>query len=139
MSSSIDSAYTPNLSAYNEAFTNDNYHLAAAEAGAARARRVRALLRVPVADQQERWGRVSLQTPARTVPSGGPAPASEGGTPPRGGISGVTTRSRILVTGLLVAAAGYFLLPVYWLAVASTSSTATCSAASDCGSPVPGC
>ncbi|MGW1673096.1 carbohydrate ABC transporter permease [Streptomyces sp. NPDC002324] len=32
VSSSIDSAYTPNLSAYNEAFTNDNYHLAAAEA-----------------------------------------------------------------------------------------------------------
>ncbi|MET9460125.1 sugar ABC transporter permease [Streptomyces canus] len=32
VSSSIDSAYTPNLSAYNEAFTGDNYHLAAAEA-----------------------------------------------------------------------------------------------------------
>ncbi|MFH9548342.1 carbohydrate ABC transporter permease [Streptomyces sp. NPDC017435] len=32
VSSSIDSAYTPNLSAYSEAFTNDNYHLAAAEA-----------------------------------------------------------------------------------------------------------
>ncbi|MGP3983594.1 carbohydrate ABC transporter permease [Streptomyces sp. KR80] len=32
VSTSIDSAYTPNLSAYNEAFTKDNYNLAAAEA-----------------------------------------------------------------------------------------------------------
>ncbi|MFI6369560.1 carbohydrate ABC transporter permease [Streptomyces sp. NPDC050546] len=66
---------------------------------------------------------MSLQTAARTVPPRGEKPASGDGTTPRGGITGVTTRSRILVTGLLVAAAGYFLLPVYWLVVASTKST----------------
>ncbi|MBK3575491.1 carbohydrate ABC transporter permease [Streptomyces sp. MBT65] len=66
---------------------------------------------------------MSLQTPAREVPPSAESPASDDSTTPRGGITGVTTRSRILVTGLLVAAAGYFLLPVYWLAVASTKST----------------
>lgn len=66
---------------------------------------------------------MSLQTPARTVPPSGETPASDDGTTPRSGITGVTTRSRVLVTGMLVAAAGYFLLPVYWLIVASTKST----------------
>ncbi|MGW1673097.1 carbohydrate ABC transporter permease [Streptomyces sp. NPDC002324] len=66
---------------------------------------------------------MSLRTAARTVPPRGEKPACEDGRTPRGDITGVTTRSRILVTGLLVAAAGYFLLPVYWLVVASTKST----------------
>jgi multiple sugar transport system permease protein len=32
LSTAINSSYTPNLSAYNQAFSNDNYSLAAAEA-----------------------------------------------------------------------------------------------------------
>jgi multiple sugar transport system permease protein len=36
---------------------------------------------------------------------------------------GSTRSSRIVVVGLCTVAAGYFLLPVYWLAVASTKST----------------
>ncbi|MFJ9150634.1 carbohydrate ABC transporter permease [Streptomyces sp. NPDC102270] len=52
----------------------------------------------------------------------GPPPHEPRHTPPPK--PGRTRRDPcILVTGLLVAAAGYFLLPVFWLAVASTKST----------------
>ena len=50
---------------------------------------------------------MSLQTADRTVPPKGEKPASDDdGTAPRGDITGVTTRSRILVTGLLPFGAG---------------------------------
>jgi multiple sugar transport system permease protein len=55
-------------------------------------------------------------TPGTATPSTSPRR-------PRTSISGVTLRSRIVVTGLLVVAAVYFLLPVYWLVVAATKST----------------
>ncbi|MGP3983593.1 carbohydrate ABC transporter permease [Streptomyces sp. KR80] len=64
---------------------------------------------------------MSVDTPTRPDLRRRPAHAREAA--PRTSISGVTARSRVVVTGVLVAAAGYFLLPVYWLLVASTKST----------------
>lgn len=43
--------------------------------------------------------------------------------PPRSNLDGTTRRSRILVVGVSALAAVYFLVPVYWLVVASTKST----------------
>src|SRR5207247_860363 len=63
------------------------------------------------------------QTPTRSAPAPQPITGGAHAAPSRTSITGVTLRSRVVVTGLLVAAAGYFLLPVYWLLVASTKST----------------
>lgn len=43
--------------------------------------------------------------------------------PVRGRLDGTSAGSRIIVVGLLVVAAVYFLIPVYWLLVAATKST----------------
>ncbi|MGW5127102.1 carbohydrate ABC transporter permease [Streptomyces sp. NPDC004069] len=63
---------------------------------------------------------MSVDTPTRSTPSPTAVPPA---TRRRTGTSGVTLRSRIVVVGLLTVAAGYFLLPVYWLLVAATKST----------------
>jgi multiple sugar transport system permease protein len=44
-------------------------------------------------------------------------------TPKRGRLDGTSAASRILVVGVLVVAAAYFLIPVYWLLIAATKST----------------
>ena len=43
----------------------------------------------------------------------------------RRGLNDATTRSRIIVAAVVGLAALYFLLPVYWLAVAATQSQYT--------------
>ena len=57
--------------------------------------------------------------PPSTPPGAPAAPRRRG----RGTRSGVTLKSRILVTAGLAVAAVYFLVPVYWLAVSATKSS----------------
>jgi multiple sugar transport system permease protein len=67
-----------------------------------------------------------LQAPLREAEPAPPAAPPRPPRPARRGresISGVTLRSRILVTAGLAVAAVYFLVPVYWLAVSATKST----------------
>jgi multiple sugar transport system permease protein len=64
---------------------------------------------------------VSVHTEVRE-----PATATGGrraAAPKRRRLDGTSTASRILVVGVLVVAAVYFLIPVYWLLVAATKST----------------
>ncbi|WP_314174243.1 carbohydrate ABC transporter permease [Streptomyces winkii] len=57
---------------------------------------------------------------AAAVAAGGPSPAAAATAGPRR----VPSPGRILLVASLAAAAGYFLLPVYWLVVAATKTTA---------------
>jgi multiple sugar transport system permease protein len=64
---------------------------------------------------------VSSRRPAAAAP---PPPAERRAAPPRRRHPGTPSlRSRILVTSALCVAAIYFLLPVYWLAIAATKTT----------------
>ena len=64
---------------------------------------------------------MTAATETRTA--GGPRTAPHPPALGRGRVDGTSLRSRILVTGLLVVAALYFLIPVYWLLIAATKST----------------